>query len=517
MKEVTVKPTAALVLALILAAGAAPPVRADDGALTAAQTAALDAIGQRSIEGRAAPGVEIAVVRNGSFVYQKGFGMRNVDDQVPPDAQTRFPIGSNTKQFTSTGILMLQDEGKLNIDEHLAKYLPEIPHGNQVTLRNLLMHTGGYAEFTEVEDFDELGARPATPAQVVGEMVKRPLGFKPGTKRQYSNTGYVLLQMVIERLSGLSYGAFLKKRIFDPLGMTSTYVRDSDDVAPDVATEYTYFALGPWEHALHIDYTWFGGAGGIISNAEDLAKWNAAHDGGKLLSPRSQAEQMTPVKVDANITNYGLGIMIDKLPNGHRFIAHGGNTTGAATQDARFPDDHLEIIVLANSGFYSYNDAVNAVYTTLVPLAPAAPKPSAAAPKAPATPKAPPLPAGARASDVAAAKAWLDAAAAGHVDMAKLRPDFRARMTRSHLVALRDLARFGARTYTFAGLDRRAPTTAYEFLVATPKQRMIYLWQRDDDGTVAGIALIPQVSFAPAPVPSAVPTAVPAAGQPGSH
>src|ERR1700722_3767807 len=171
----------AILLGCVLAVGvpARSQTTATPGALSAEQTAAIDAIGRRSIDQGGAPSVSIAVLRDGAFVYQKGFGVRNVEDAVPPDATTRYPIGSNTKQFTAAAILMLQDEGKLNVDDKLAKYLPEIPHAHEVTLRNLLMHTGGYAEFTEIQTFDEIGARPATPAQIVASVDKRPLGFKP--------------------------------------------------------------------------------------------------------------------------------------------------------------------------------------------------------------------------------------------------------------------------------------------------------------------------------------------------
>ncbi|HEX3466738.1 MAG TPA: serine hydrolase domain-containing protein [Candidatus Elarobacter sp.] len=492
----------ALAAAWSLAAGtpargqtATPPASGTTtaGALTPAQTAAIDAIGRTSIDLRMAPSVDLAVLRDGAFVYHKGFGVRNVEDAVSPDDQTRYPIGSNTKQFTATSILMLQDQGKLNVDATLATYLPQIPHSRQVTLRNLLMHTGGYSEFTAREDFDEVGARPATPAQVVAAAVAKPLDFKPGTKRSYSNTGYLLLQMVIEKVSGQRYADFVSSHVFKPLGMTSSYVRVGDDTSPDVATEYDNYSLGPWEHALHIDYTWFGGAGSIISNATDLAKWNAALDGGKLLSKRSQHEMMTPVKVDQNFPDYGFAIQITKLPNGHTMIYHGGNTTGAATQDARFPDDHLQIIVLANSGFYDYTEAVNAIYTILVPSEQAkkpAPKSAKPAPRPSPNPAAKP-------ADIAAAKAWLDDAVRGKVDLTKLRADFRARFSLQHQAALRAIAAFGPRTYTLADVDRRAPATSYLFLVKTPKAQLLYAYARDDDGSVAEAEVIRHVTFPP--------------------
>ncbi len=276
-KVSTMSHLAAVATMIALLAGpsgvlAAPAVQSNG--LTPAQRSAIDEVGERSVAGTAAPGVTIAVARGSEIVYAKGFGKSNVEDAVPARADTRYPIGSNTKQFTAAGILMLQDRGLLNINDKLSKFLPEIPHADKVTIRELLTHAGGYAEYTEREDFDEVGNRPATLAQIVGTVDARPLAFTPGTKREYSNTGYALLTMVIERLSKKSYAQFMQDNIFGPLGMTSTYVRTYADTKPNVATEYESFALGPWEHALSLDYTWFAGAGSIISNAQDLVKWN---------------------------------------------------------------------------------------------------------------------------------------------------------------------------------------------------------------------------------------------------
>ncbi len=475
----------AVLLGVICLLGAAPV------SLTPAQIQAINAIGRRSVFSRAAPGVTIAIVRNGKVLYAKGYGYMNLDDAVQARGDTRYPIGSNSKQFTATAILMLQDEGKLNVNDHLSKYLPQIPHANQVTIRNLLTHSGGYAEYTEIGTFDEIGNRPTTLAGMVNTVDHQPLAFVPGTKREYSNTGYALLAMVIEKLSGMSYGDFLRRRIFVPLGMTSTYSKDSDDTSPNIATEYDTYALGPWEHALHIDYTWFTGPGSIISNASDLAKWNAALAGGKLLSKRSFTEMMTPHRIgrDDPFPQYGFGIIISKLPNGHMMISHGGNTTGAATQDARFPDDHFGIVVLADSGTFDYNTATSAVYRVLVPQAraKASPRPGATPGKR-AVPSANP-------AMVTAAKRWLDDAVAGNIDMSQLRPDARARMVPEHRAALRALASLGPRTYTLLNTDRRPPATSYEFLVKTPKKTLIYVYSRDDNGLVAGAGLIEVVKY----------------------
>ncbi len=471
--------------ALLCLLGAAPL------SLTPKQLAAIDAIGNRSVAGRATPGLTIAILHGGSVVYAKGFGYMNVEDAVRARGDTSYPIGSNTKQFTAAAILMLQDEGKLSVDDRLSKYLPEIPHANQVTLRNLLTHSGGYAEYTEIGTFDEIGNRPTTLAAMVNTVDHRPLAFTPGTSREYSNTGYNLLTMVIERVSGMSYGDFLERRIFRPLGMTATFVRTWDDTRPNVATEYDSFALGPWEHAPHLDYTWFGGAGWIVSNAGDLAKWNAALSGGKLLSKRSLTEMMTPHRIgkDDPFPDYGFGIMVSRLPNGHLMVSHGGNTEGAATQDARFPDDHFGIVVLANSGTFSYNTAVSALYGVLIPSAAVKPSPHpGSTPGKRARPQANP-------ALVAAAQRWLEDAIAGHIDMAQLRPDFRAHMIPPHRADLQALAALGKRTYTLISTDRRPPTTAYLFTVKTPKKTLLYAYSRDDDGLVAGAAVIATVTY----------------------
>jgi CubicO group peptidase (beta-lactamase class C family) len=472
------------------------PVPSTASGLSATETASLDAIGAASVAGRGAPGVTIEIERDGAIVYAKGFGFANVEDAVPATPDTRYPIGSNTKQFTAASILLLQDEGKLSVDAPLATYLPEIPHAREVTVRELLTHAGGYAEFTAAPDFDELGNRPSTPAGVVGTVVGKPLAFKPGTKREYSNTGFELLLMVIERVSGMSYHDFLARNIFGPLGMTGTYVRDSDDTMPLVATEYASYALGPWEHALHIDYTWLGGAGSIVSSASDLLKWNAALDGGKLLSKKSLHEMMTPAKIPGPaFADYGFGIETTTLPNGRRVILHGGNTTGAATQDARFPDDGLEIVVLANSGTYDYTGAVNALYAVLAKPSPvASPAPSAAA--KPPHPAAAPKPKETPAS-VVRAERWLDDAIAGKIVFSRLRPVMRANLTHEHVAALRALAALGPRTYTLAGIDRRPPSTGYEFLLDTPKAHLIYYFSVDDSGLVAQIAVIERTVFTP--------------------
>jgi len=482
----------------------APPSNAS-GPLTPEQTAAIDKIAETVIERKATPSVAIGVARNGKLVFAKAYGYRNLDDKVPADADTAYGIGSNTKQFTAAAILLLRDAGKLDVDAPVSRYLPGMPHGREVTIRNLLTHTGGYAEFTELPDVDMLGARPATNEEILDTVVSSPLGFKPGTKWQYSNTGFVMLATIVERLSGTSYADFLRTRIFEPLGMARTRYEDQALVETNRATGYTRFAMGQQEHESHLDYTWFSGAGAIESTLADLETWNNAIDRGTLLSAASREMMHTTYKLaDGTDTHYGFGLLVRPLPGGKHVVLHGGDTTGFGTQDARFVEDGVDVIVLTNQEPASYNAIVNAVYGAVVPAPPPGnPPPAPAVPAAAAAPSAAasptPIPYSKPAVD-ALARRWLDDAVAGKIDFTKLRPAARATLRLPRIqAALRDLARFGDRTYTLVNVDRRAPTSAYQYLLRTPKRTLLYVFAIDDDGLIAGGDVFDPNPLAPDP------------------
>ena len=500
-----------------------PPQPSAAAPLTPEQTTAIDTIAATVIERKATPSVAIGVARNGKLVFAKGYGYRNLDDKVLADADTAYGIGSNTKQFTAAAILLLRDAGKLDVDAPVSRYLPDMPHGREVTIRNLLTHTGGYAEFTELPDVDMLGARPATNEEILDTVVSSPLGFKPGTKWQYSNTGFVMLATIVERLSGTTYADFLRTRIFEPLGMTRTRYEDQALVETNRATGYSRFAMGQQEHESHLDYTWFSGAGAIESTLADLETWNNAIDRGTLLSAPSREMMHTSFKLaDGTDTHYGFGLFVQPLPGGKHVVLHGGDTTGFGTQDARFVDDGLDVIVLTNQEPAAYNAIMNAVYRAIVPAPPrplptATPAPSGPAPGNP-PPAQPGIPAATAAPSPAAspapipyskpavdalARRWLDDAIAGTIDLTKLRPSARAalRLPRTR-AALRDLSRFGDRTYTLVNVDRRAPMSAYQYLLRTPKRTLLYIFAIDDDGLIAGGDVFDPNPLAPDP-PSA--------------
>jgi len=331
--------------------------------------------------------------------------------------------------------------------------------------------------------------QPALSPKAAVDIVKSlPLDFPPGTRWQYSNTGYMLAQMVIEKVSGMTFHDFLQQRFFKPLGMHATYLRLSSNVKPNVAGEYSSFALGPWEPAPFWDYSWVGAAGGLVSNVSDLEKWNAALDGGKILSPQSQAEMFAPGPAASSPggEGYGMGIRAGKMPNGHRFIWHGGNAAGSATQNARFPDDHLAIIVFSNAPYYSYNTAVRAIYKVLVPESTASASAAAAPPPSP--------PQGDR-QRIRAAIAWLNDAIAGKPNTTNVTREMRTVLTLNHLAALRALSKYGPRTYALESIDRRKPTTTYVFTVKARKKTMMYVYKWDDNGKLADVLVLPDMTF----------------------
>lgn len=479
---------AILIASTLLGVGSNNSSAEPHSGLTASQIAAIDGLGNRSVSGGFTPSIVIGVKRYGKTIYLRAFGYRNVESKSRALDSTPYMVGSNQKQFTAAAILRLQEEGKLDVDDRLSKYLPQIPHSKDVTLRQLLTMSSGYADYIETPAFQNAMRHHAgSPARAVALVKVLPLDFRPGTRWSYCNTGYTLLQMVVERVAAMPFTTYLQRQFFTPLGMHASYLQLSRNRKPDVAAEYTSFALGPWEPAPYWDYSWISATGGLVSDVADLEKWNAALDGGKILSPRSLAQMFEPGPAASTPggDGYGMGIRLGELPNGHHYIAHGGNTTGSSTQDARFPDDHLSIIILTNAPNYTFNKTMIAVYNIVIP--------EAAVMSAQATPAPVPMPSDPHAQ---AALQWLNDAIAGHADASNATGDMRALLTPSHRAALRALSRFGPRTFDFDGVDRRKPTTQYAFIVHTAEKQFSYSYKWDDDGKLADVQIQEILSFA---------------------
>jgi D-alanyl-D-alanine carboxypeptidase len=328
-------PRTAAALLLLLATAAARADKVDDTVKAQMQKQHI-------------PGLSLAVIREGKVIKAKGYGLANVELRVPATRDTVFQLGSITKQFTATAIMMLVDEGKVRLDERIPTYVSGLPAAwASATVRHLLTHTSGIKGYTEVPNFHKITVSDASPEEVVKTVADYPLQFQPGEKWAYSNTGYYLLGRIIEKASGKSYADFLQERIFRPLQMTATRVNDLQDIIDNRACGYSW-QRGTLRNGDTISMTWPYAAGALVSTVVDLAKWDAALSTDKLLKKAPLEQMWTPAKLsDGKPATYGFGWFIETIA-GHRMIGHGGGIPGFATDMSRFADDRLTVVVLTN-------------------------------------------------------------------------------------------------------------------------------------------------------------------------
>ena len=284
----------------------------------------------------------VHVTREGSPILSKGYGLANIEHQVPNTPRTRFRLGSITKQFTAMAIMILNEQGKLVIDETIGKYFDDPPSAwGAVTIHHLLTHTSGVHSYTSDPEYTKKMAQSETVKGMIARFKDKPLDFTPGEKFAYSNSGYFLLGAIIERVSGTSYEAFLKQAIFDPLGMSDTGYDHAATILPHRAAGYVRKG-DVVENAPYLDMTQPYAAGSLYSTVLDLATWDRALSEGKLISKESMARMFTPVK-----NEYAYGWSVPGRP-GRKGMGHGGGINGFATNILRFPDDKVCVIVLCN-------------------------------------------------------------------------------------------------------------------------------------------------------------------------
>ena len=293
------------------------------------------------------PGAAVAVVKGGRVVRLKGYGMASLEFNVPVTTETAFEIGSVSKQMTAAGIMLLVQDGKVDLDEHISKYLPNTPEAwKDVTVRHLLTHTSGVKSYTGLDGF-ELSQR-----MKIDDFIKKlspyALEFTPGEKNIYSNSGFSLLAYIIETQSGKKYFDFMRERIFIPLGMTHTYDRDPRNIIPMRAMGYEWVdgAFSGRDGSL----TDLKGAGTIVSTIADMVKWDAALRGEKLLNALSKKLIWTQYTFNnGKLSPYGFGWRIGEVRD-HKLIAHSGQTSGFGAAIHRYVGDDVTVIALTNLG-----------------------------------------------------------------------------------------------------------------------------------------------------------------------
>jgi CubicO group peptidase (beta-lactamase class C family) len=291
----------------------------------------------------------ILVARDGKTIVSKGYGLANVELDVPNTPKTVFRIASLTKQFTAASIMMLQERGKLNVNDPFCQYLTDCPAAWQpITIRQLLTMTSGIPGPTALE-LGPLRGLPVPWDQWLEAARKKPLDFAPGSDFKYGNPGYTLLGFIIERVSGKSYGDFLQENIFTPLGMNQSGYENPLRIIKNRATGYRQLPGDPITNVPYAEITGLYAAGGIYSTTEDLALWDQALYTEKLLSRKSIDEMFIPYKEMLPGKGYAYGLWASKK-HGHLEIAHGGNLAGFITYIARYPNERVTVIVLSNNG-----------------------------------------------------------------------------------------------------------------------------------------------------------------------
>jgi CubicO group peptidase (beta-lactamase class C family) len=292
-------------------------------------------------------GLSVAVVKNGELVLEKGFGKSSLQNNESVNRETMFAIGSLTKQFTCACIFLLAQDGKLSVHDKLARYFPNLARANDITLLDLMNHTSGYPDYYPLDFVDRRMQKPIAAEALLEQYATGKLDFDPGSEWSYSNTGFIVLGRVVEKVSGQSFGGFLTQRILQPLKMTHTaYEPDPNDQR--LAAGYTSFALSPAEPVGPEAKGWLGAAGGIYSTPGDLVKWDMALMDGKLLQPESYRLMTTSRELSkGQVAGYGCGLSV-RIQERRTVLRHSGAVSGFNAFNAMVPSTRSAVVLLCN-------------------------------------------------------------------------------------------------------------------------------------------------------------------------
>ena len=346
------------------------PACAGAQAISPAETQRIDAVVAKALASTGTPSASIALVRGGRIVFAKAYGKQS--DAIPvARVDAPYQIASISKQFTAAALLLLEDEGKLSLDDTVGKYVPGVTGGDRITIRQLLDHTSGLQDYWPQDYSFKAMETPTTPQGIVDRWAKKPLDFAPGTQWQYSNTGYVVAGMIVEKVAGEPLFAFLQRKVFTPLGIAA--IDQDEAIGARYPVGYHRHALGPVRIAAPAAKGWLFAAGELSMTARDLAKWDIARMDRTLLPADDWAAQETPVKLtDGSNTNYGLGVQIG-TSNGRAFVEHSGEAVGFLSENVVFPKAKAAVVVLVNADFGDATSLIsNGLADIVVPPANAA-------------------------------------------------------------------------------------------------------------------------------------------------
>lgn len=328
-----------------IAAPAPPPIALDP--------AAIDAWLADELRARGAVGAAAAVVRDGATIFAKGYGTRAVGTRAPIGPDTPFSIGSVSKQLTCAAALLLADDGKLAMDDKVAKYYPQLTRAGDITLDDLGAHLAGYRDYYPLDYLDARMAAPIVPDDLLAKYAGMPLDFEPRSRGSYSNTGFMLLARIVERVSGLAFGTFLHQRIFAPLGMTHS---SFGAPPPDAASGHDAFLLGPVERTTPEATGWALGAFGVYASAADLVRWDLALSTGEILSDASRRTLTSPHRTaDGRYRMYGCGLSM-RIERGETVLSHSGAVEGFHASNTFVPRTRSAVVLLVNDARVDLSD-----------------------------------------------------------------------------------------------------------------------------------------------------------------
>lgn len=334
---------------LLLAPLAARPSVAQRAPTAAAVRARVDSLARAYLDAHRTPGLAIQIVRARDTLVKAGYGLADVEQRVPAVAGTLFEIGSITKQFTSAAVMRLVEAGTISLGDSIAAYVPSLPDAwRGVTIRQLLNHTSGIPSYTGLgERWTRRWGEAMPPESLVALTAHDSMWFPPGSDWRYDNSGYVLLGMLLDRVTGERYPAYVEQRILRPLGLQHTWYCDQRRVLPGRAPGYERDSTG-WRRADFLNMTQPYSAGALCSTVGDLARWNILLATGGVVTAASYRAMTAPEGAAAG-HHYGFGLFVDTL-GGRRMIQHGGGINGFITANAYLPDDSLSVTVLTNTG-----------------------------------------------------------------------------------------------------------------------------------------------------------------------
>lgn len=434
---------------------------------------------QSAMQVNKTPAAQVGVVRDGSLIEDDAFGMANLKQRIAATPQTQFEIGSVTKQFTAAAILQLKEQGKLKLSDPLGKYVPEYPQGKAITIEQLLWQISGVPNYTDVNHFVHIaGTTPGSLDAALKLIAKKPLDFKPGTHWEYSNTNYLLLGGVVASVSHMPWETYIRRHIFAPVGMThSAFIQDEPHL-PNVATGYDRKKNGTFVVAPPLHGPWAGAAGAIVSTVEDMAKWDQAFFGGKVVSPQDVALATTAHTLpNGTSTHYGFGWEVN-THEGQPQIAHSGGTFGFTSVNQYYPKLHEFVIVLDNVVGIDPDVIASRTFDALNPaIAAANSKPAA----------------GENPAITALARQWLHMAQTGQVDRSQLTPAFAKDLTADAIAATKSaLGPMGEPTsFVFLGKTSEGGVTQYQYRLTFKSGVVNMVMGIDKDGKIALIGFQP--------------------------